>query len=674
MKIGIGLGLFARRRHAAGPVLNVPTLVVQESGSDTHAENEGADLTALVTVDDGDGATTSNVQLFLDGALVGSMTDGGGGSWSRAVNDALPGTHVYTARRVTNLGNKTSAAWSVVVTPQAPSLDEPDDEDSINVGDSLTFEATGSAAGFDTNTSKVEFYVNAILRATANSDTAGVWGASWNTTGATPAANQSVIAKRYWVGVSGQTGTVDSTASIDIDLTAGDVTAPTLTSAIINSAGTSLTLTYNEALDTGSTPANGAYSLAGTVRTVTGVNVTGSTVVLTLSGAVAQGASVTVSYTAGGSPVQDAAGNDAGNLTNQAVTNNSTSDQTAPTLSSAIITAGGTALELTYSEALDTGSVPALGAFTLAGTLLAALTGTPAVSGSKVTLTLSPAAEIGETGITISYTAGGSPIQDVAGNDAANLSSQAVTNNSAHAFVPSDVSGLLLNLDMQDTGNRTLNGGSTALVSINNSVSTQLYDTPANDVPYEATGLNGHPCLHPSGVVGDRLTATEAAVAAPFQNVPTATAFAYISNDAADPASLSYWLSVCASASNNGSHSFGQSSTSTGRNVYRTVTDGGSSSATESGTAVPLTSGHTECWKLNNGTISHSVNNGAGDPSAGSNSPATLTPNRIAFFCKADSTPDSPWAGRWGQTLIWGRILTTAETTRIHNYLTARWS
>lgn len=35
----------------------------------------------------------------------------------------------------------------------------------------------------------------------------------------------------------------------------GDVTAPTLSSAVIPAAGTSIVLTYNEALDTGSTPA-----------------------------------------------------------------------------------------------------------------------------------------------------------------------------------------------------------------------------------------------------------------------------------------------------------------------------------------------------------------------------------------------------------------------------------
>ncbi len=105
----------------------------------------------------------------------------------------------------------------------------------------------------------------------------------------------------------------------------GDVTAPTLSSAVINSAGTSLTLTYNEALDTGSTPATGAYTVGGPFTTdVTAVLVTGSTVVLTLSPAVSDGATMTVSYTPGGSPVQDVAGNDAASLTSQAVTNNST--------------------------------------------------------------------------------------------------------------------------------------------------------------------------------------------------------------------------------------------------------------------------------------------------------------------------------------------------------------
>jgi hypothetical protein len=102
-----------------------------------------------------------------------------------------------------------------------------------------------------------------------------------------------------------------------------DVTAPTLVgNPTIDVAGTKLTSTYSEALDTGSVPAAATCSLAGTAETVTAIAVVGSTVVHTLSGVVAEGAVVTLTYTAGASPIRDAAGNNAANLVNQAVTNN----------------------------------------------------------------------------------------------------------------------------------------------------------------------------------------------------------------------------------------------------------------------------------------------------------------------------------------------------------------
>ena len=99
-----------------------------------------------------------------------------------------------------------------------------------------------------------------------------------------------------------------------------DTTSPTLSRATVE--GTTLRLVYNEALDTGSTPANSAFAVTapGTNPTVTGVSVNGASVVLTLSAAVTAGP-VTVSYTAPSTnPVQDWAGHDAANLTNRAVT------------------------------------------------------------------------------------------------------------------------------------------------------------------------------------------------------------------------------------------------------------------------------------------------------------------------------------------------------------------
>ena len=101
-----------------------------------------------------------------------------------------------------------------------------------------------------------------------------------------------------------------------------DTTAPTLSTAAVN--GTSLVLTYNEALDESSVPATGAFTVtvAGSAGTVSGVSVSGSAVTLTLGTAVKHGQTVTLGYTVPGTnPVRDPSGNDSAGLTNQAVTN-----------------------------------------------------------------------------------------------------------------------------------------------------------------------------------------------------------------------------------------------------------------------------------------------------------------------------------------------------------------
>ena len=100
-----------------------------------------------------------------------------------------------------------------------------------------------------------------------------------------------------------------------------DVTAPSLASAEVD--GTSLVLAYDEALDATSVPATGAFSVG--AQSVTDVAVDGANVTLTLSPGADFGDSVTVSYTAvdaGGSPIRDATGNEAADLVNRAVTNN----------------------------------------------------------------------------------------------------------------------------------------------------------------------------------------------------------------------------------------------------------------------------------------------------------------------------------------------------------------
>ena len=101
-------------------------------------------------------------------------------------------------------------------------------------------------------------------------------------------------------------------------------------------------------------------------------------------------------------------------------------DGVRPAFSSAAV--DGASLTLTYGEALDGGSRPARGDFTVevdgSGRSVSAVS----VSGSVVTLTLDPAVEHGNTGIRVNYSPGTRPIRDAVGNDALGLSSQSVAN------------------------------------------------------------------------------------------------------------------------------------------------------------------------------------------------------------------------------------------------------
>ena len=208
----------------------------------------------------------------------------------------------------------------------------------------------------------------------------------------------------------------------------GDTRPPLLTQATVN--GTTLVLTYNEALDGGSTPAPGDFGVraAGTTINVQGVSITGSTVTLTLATAVEANQAVTLAYTPGANPIQDTTGADAATLPAQAATNNTggVTDVTPPLLTGAAVS--GSTLVLTYNETLDGASIPDPGDFsvTAAGSPIT-VTGVR-VAGSTVSLTLATAVEANQA-VTLAYMPGTNPIQDTVGNEAAPLSGQTVTHN-----------------------------------------------------------------------------------------------------------------------------------------------------------------------------------------------------------------------------------------------------
>ncbi|MXW20955.1 MAG: hypothetical protein F4Z95_09160 [Gammaproteobacteria bacterium] len=111
-------------------------------------------------------------------------------------------------------------------------------------------------------------------------------------------------------------------------------------------------------------------------------------------------------------------------------------DTTAPGFYDA--TVNGTALVITFNEALAAAANLANGAFTVKKTpsggseTTVALTGSPSISGATVTLTLA-AAVVSTDAVTVSYTPPTSGtanrLQDAAGNEVASFADQAVTNN-----------------------------------------------------------------------------------------------------------------------------------------------------------------------------------------------------------------------------------------------------
>jgi uncharacterized repeat protein (TIGR02059 family) len=458
-----------------------------------------------------------------------------------------------------------------------------------------------------------------------------------------------------------------------------DLVAPALPTCAIPANGLTLTLTYNEALDAASVPSAGAFSLAGTSSTVASVAIVGAVVTLTLNTAAFLGQTITVSYTPGGAPIQDAIGNDAAAFTNRAVTNNSTvsggGDVVAPAISSAAVNTAGTSLTLTYSEALDTGSTPATGAFSLTGTPAAVTVVN--VTGSTVVLTCSPPISQGQT-VTVNYTPGGSPIQDVAGNDALALSGQAVTNSSTRQYLPSDEAGLVLWFDVQDAANITVVGG-TAASAIKNKVSGVSHAVVSANCPYEATGLNGHPCLHPTGPTGQAFVGTEAAVLAAQDDNSPYTVVYVIAMDAADATNIVFAAGVAGALPR---RSYGTNITGGGRHVHSCVNNAntfnlsatagvGSSNADNVSTSM-----HRVCWHSNGGAsavVSCRVNNGAADPNGTSCVAGTLTPTRYKWLSRADDA-SATMAGKAAEHLLWNVELDAAARGRVDAYLAARWS
>ncbi len=213
---------------------------------------------------------------------------------------------------------------------------------------------------------------------------------------------------------------------------AADTTKPTLVSAAVsNSTPTVVTLTMSEAMDTGFVPAASAFSVSG--HTVNTIGVSGSTITITCSAAFVNGETArVVGYTQpGANNARDIAGNLLDNFSSQAITNNVLpADTTKPTASfAAVANAAPTLVNITMSEAMDTGFLPAASSVTVSGHTVSTLAW---ASSTILCATVSSAFVFGEAARTVAYTQpGANNARDAAGNLLDNFTGLAVTNNVA---------------------------------------------------------------------------------------------------------------------------------------------------------------------------------------------------------------------------------------------------
>ena len=200
-----------------------------------------------------------------------------------------------------------------------------------------------------------------------------------------------------------QDPTGNAVASFTTEPTNGTDNAPSATGATVASDGVTLRITFSEALSEAAAdaPPTSQFSLTGTTSSINAVAVSGTTVTLTLSASVAEGAAIGVSYAATGTKLLRDADQGALAVAAFSMTAENQVDY-APTASSAAVT--GATLSITFDQALDTGSVPLKTSFAVTVAGSTATVTAVAVSGKRVTLTLGAAATAAQT-VVVSYTA-----------------------------------------------------------------------------------------------------------------------------------------------------------------------------------------------------------------------------------------------------------------------------
>lgn len=239
-------------------------------------------------------------------------------------------------------------------------------------------------------------------------------------------------------------------------------------------------------------------------------------------------------------------------------------------------------------------------------------------------------------------------------------------------WTPASPGGLVAEIDLLNPAGYVESGG--AVTEVINLVSSVSW-AAASSCPYEATGLNGHPCLHPVDIT-DYFLSTEAAVVNVLDCPTTAKPYTLIYvvlPDSTTTGVVTFGVgnSGVASAS---TRTWGQRS---GVSQYEYSQTSPAAVGTVRSTGAVSTSLNIIAWRSPGTGCKFKLNDAADDPNNTVSTPAYTPgtgPNRAALFCRPDSSPDSPAIQRFGALYLYDHELSDTDLTAAYDYLLARWS
>lgn len=237
------------------------------------------------------------------------------------------------------------------------------------------------------------------------------------------------------------------------------------------------------------------------------------------------------------------------------------------------------------------------------------------------------------------------------------------------AFNPLTIPGGVAWFDMLDPSSFVQAGTVTA---ITNKASGVVWTEPTFPPDYDATGLNGKPCMVFGGLATvQRIISAEAAVWGAVRDALPYTLVYVAAHVTLDLAEGVFGVGNSGVATNQ-TKFWGQFTTGSGRWFCRTINDATTiADATSAGDSD--TDPHVFRWNSPGTTVSSDRDNGAADPSGAAQNPGTLTPNQTALGCRPDNNPDNFFDGMLGELILYNNNISAANYGLLVAYLNAKW-